>query len=90
MKFVGACSRTPHKDRLAQLLNLTREEYHQLSHSDIKTVHGLSGSPLYHYIIISPLNPENILSKINMDQRRMVYFPPEAFERYDYTQDEAV
>lgn len=80
MKFLAPEKRGSKKDRLAQLLNLTQEEFSQLSHSGLKKVEGLDGGTLYYYIQVSPLNPESLLSKIKMDRKRMVYFAPDFFE----------
>lgn len=80
MKFLSTLRRVRGEDRLAQLLNLTKEEYRQLSHSGLKKVDGLDGRTLYYYIQVSPLNPESLLAKIKMDRKRMVYFSPDYFD----------
>lgn len=80
MNFLSALKRARRGDRLAQLLNLTKEGFGQLSHSGIKRVDDIHGNPLYYYIQVSPPNPGTILSKIKMDRRRMVYFSPDEFE----------
>ncbi|PSK91658.1 hypothetical protein [Taibaiella chishuiensis] len=81
MKFFGPRLRATQEDRLAKLLNLSRDEYAELSHSGIRKVNDLNGDPLYYYIKISPLNPEYLLTKINMDRKKMVYFSPDAFDQ---------
>lgn len=80
----------PSEKKIAELLGLTLEEYGQLSHSGLRAVRGMNDEIVKYYMVISPLNPESILKKLQMNKLRMIYFPPEAFDYKDMPMDEAV
>ena len=70
----------PSSGRMASLLGLTNEEFDHLNCSELRPLTDDRGQLLQYYIHISPFNPEVILSKLKMNNRRMIYFPPDAFE----------
>lgn len=72
--------RNPSEGTMANLLGLTREEFANLNCSEVRTLTDDRGELLQYYIHISPFNPELILSKLKMNNRRMIYFSPDAFE----------
>ncbi len=72
--------RIPSAGRMANLLGLTHEEFSSLNCSELRPLTDDRGELVQYYIHISPFNPEVILSKLKMNNRRMIYFSPDAFE----------
>ncbi len=72
--------RVPSMGRMANLLGLTHEEFTNLNCSELRPLTDDRGELVQYYIHISPFNPEVILSKLKMNNRRMIYFSPDAFE----------
>lgn len=72
--------RMPSDSRVASLLGLTQEEYANLNCSEIRPLTNGRGELVQYYMHISPFNPEVILSKLRMTNRRMIYFSPDSFE----------
>lgn len=72
----------PAVEKIALLLGLTEAEFAGLNCSELRSVTDDKGDILQYYIHISPFNPETLLSKLCMNNRRMIYFPPDAFESF--------
>jgi hypothetical protein len=72
--------RLPSESRIATLLGLTREEFEYLNCSELKALTDAKGHLIQYYIHISPFNPANVLAKLKMTNRRMIYFSPDTFE----------
>lgn len=71
----------PEDQIIAGLLGLTLDEYRDLSHSGVRDVRDMNDRVLYYYIIVSPLNPESTLRKLNMSKSGMIYLPPDLRSR---------
>lgn len=72
--------RIPSESRIATLLGLTREEFQYLNCSELKSLTDAKGHLLQYYIHVSPFNPGNVLAKLKMNNRRMIYFSPDTFD----------
>jgi|GEM_PF-2310834 len=72
---------------ISEMLGLTPEEYKELSHSGIKEVCDMDNNVLYFYMEVSPLNPESILRKLNMNKSRMIFLPADYKERKKQLQE---
>lgn len=72
--------RLPSSDRIASLMGLSYDEFASLNCSELRSLTDDRGELIQYYIHISPFNPEEILIKLRMNNRRMIYFPPDAFE----------
>jgi len=70
----------PSDNRIASLLGLSYDEFANLNCSELRTLTDDKGELVQYYIHISPFNPEVVLAKLKMNNRRMIYFPPDAFE----------
>lgn len=79
----------PLEQKLASMLGLSPSEYAQLSHTGIRAISGLDGSPMAYYMMVSQLNAKPILEKLKpkMNKRQMIYFPPDAFTNKDTPAD---
>lgn len=64
---------------MAALLHISEAEYLQLKHTDIRTIRDTDRQVVKHYIIIDEDNPAAITDKLEMNNLRVVYFPPDAF-----------
>lgn len=72
---------------MADLLHITEAEYIQLKHTDIRTIRDTGRHVLKHYIIIDEDNPVSITDKLEMNNLRVVYFPPDTFDFKDFPED---
>jgi|GEM_PF-1827928 len=72
--------RVPSDYKIASLLGLSQDEFASLNCSELRPLTDGRGELIQYYIHISPFNPEVILAKLKMNNRRMIYFPPDAFE----------
>jgi hypothetical protein len=70
----------PSEGHIATLLGLTKEEYENLNCSELKALTDAKGHLQQYYIHISPFNPDNVLAKLRMNNRRMIYFSPDMFD----------
>lgn len=72
--------RPPSEGQMANMLGLTYDEFANLNCSELRSLTDDRGELLQYYIHISPFNPEVVLAKLKMNNRRMIYFSPDAFE----------
>lgn len=63
--------------KLAMLLGLSLEEYHDLSHRGLKELTDIFGNVNEYYIHVSPNNKGGTLSKLDLDKYGYIRFKPE-------------
>lgn len=81
MRYNNAITRRiPTESKVAHLLGLTGDEFAHLNCSGLRPIMNDRGEVMQYYIHISPYNPEVLLAKLRMNNRRMIYFSPDAFE----------
>jgi hypothetical protein len=74
-----AAGMAPSDIKVAEILGLTLDEYAQLSHSGLRELSDNNGEVYQYYMMISPLNAPEVLAKLNMNKKRVIYFPPDIF-----------